>query len=146
MTVKVDKNLEYVIAVLCPREKTDYGTIMSNVIKAIGVVEYRSDIKHEHFVFIHDGVTSGSTGYLIETINKIQPSAIHFTQPRVISYRRLPLDIQMFGKRSYYHWVDEALALKPDMLLVFDNGQPVVDYARRQAKQAGVLCDIIRTK
>lgn len=140
---KVDKSKEYVIAVLAPREKASYSTIMANVIKSIGVVEYRSDVKHDHFVFIHDGVTSGSTGYLIETLNKIKESALRFEEPRSISYRKLPLDIEMHGKRSHYHWVDEALKLKPDLLLVFDTGDnPVVEYAQRAARREGIPVDV----
>ena len=139
---KVDKSKEYVIAVLAPREKASYSTIMANVIKSIGVVEDRSDVKHEHFVFIHDGVTSGSTGYLIETLNKIKESALRFREPRIISYRKLPLDIEMHGKRSHFHWVDEALKLDPDLLLIFDTGDnPVVEYAKRAANRSDVPVD-----
>lgn len=144
---KVDKSKEYVIAVLAPREKTSYGVIMRNVIKSIGVVENLTDDQHEHYVFIHDGVTSGSTGYLIETLNKIKESAVHFEEPRFISYRKLPLDIEMHGKNSHFHWVDEALKLKPHLLLIFDTGDsPVVEYAQRAAKRADVQVDVYQTR
>lgn len=143
MKLKVDHSHEYVIAVLAPREKTTYRTVMANVIKSIGTAENLSDAKHDHFVFIHDGVTSGTTGYVIETINKIEVSAKQYTEPKIISYRKLALNIEEYGRRSQYNWVDEALALKPDIFVVFDHGNfPVAQYAQREAKRLGIACDV----
>jgi hypothetical protein len=49
----------------------------------------------------------------------------------------------MHGKRSHDHWVDEALKLKPDLLLIFDTGDdPVVEYAKRAARREGVEFDV----
>lgn len=143
----VDKEKEHVIAVLAPRQKTKYRTIMLQMIRSIGIVEMHSDDPKSHFVFIHDGVTSGSTGYVVETVNKIKTSAEQFDPPRTITYRKLPLDIEMHGKRSHFHWIDEVIKLNPDLLLVFDNGSnpALIDYARRQARIANVECDIHRT-
>lgn len=141
---KVDKETEYVIAVLAPREKTRYLTIMSSVIKSISMVEEKDG--RRKFVFLHDGVTSGSTGYVIETINKIQPSAQQFKEPREITYRKLPLDIEMYGKRSHNHWVDQALLLHPDLLLIIDNGKvPAGDYARRRVAEENISCLVVKT-
>lgn len=139
----------YSIAVLAPRVKTNYQTIMANVIKAIGTVEYHSDDTFDHYVFLHDGVTSGSTGYLIETLNKIQPSARQFEQPKHISYKKVPLDIEMYGKRSHYHWIDQVIVQSPDLIIAFDSGDEwseVVKYAQRQAKKHNIRCDVINVK
>lgn len=148
--VKIDKDKEYIIAVVAPKDKTNYHTIMSSVIKAIGTVEYQSNRSCNSFVFLHDGVTSGSTGYVIETVNKISLSAQQYDPPRMVTYRKLPLDIELHGKRSHYIWIDEALALEPDLVLVINNGQPywrgVVDHARRASNKANIICDIIMNR
>ncbi len=147
----VDKNREYVIAVLAPRDKGSYSTIMANVIKAVGTVEFITPEKHDRFVFVHDGVTSGSTGYVIETINKIQPSAKQFHEPREIMYKKLPLDIELYGRRSHYRWIEQVIDIKPDLILAFgfaddpewDN---VVQFAKRKAHQHNIRCDAINLK
>ena len=144
---KVDHASEYVIAVLMPKERTSYVNVMSSVINAIGVVEYRSDRNLDRFVFIHDGVSRGSTGYLIETINKITLSAKQFNPPRTIMCRRMPLDIELHGTKSHFYWVDEIIKLKPDLILAFDAGtnQALIAYAKSQAKKHGVEIEIRRT-
>lgn len=144
---KVDHEQEYVIAVLAPRFKVDYNTVMKNIIHSLGAVENIADRNCNHFVFLHDGVTSGTTGYVIETVNKISPSARLFKDPRSISARKLPLDIEMYGKRSHWHWLDELIKLKPDLIVVFDPGDlPVVQYAQRLGKEHGIQVDVYKAK
>lgn len=146
----VDKTREYVIAVLAPRDRASYSTIMAHVIKSVGTVEYITPAKHNRFMFLHDGVTSGSTGYVIETINKIQPSAKQFHEPKEIMYKKVPLDIELHGRRSHYHWVEQVLELEPDLILAFDTGDEdwsnVVQFAKRKAAKNNIRCDVIKIK
>lgn len=153
MNLIVDKKREYVIAVLAPRDKASYSTIMAHVIKSIGTVEYQSDRVCHRYMFLHDGVTSGSTGYVIETINKIQPSAKQFETPKEIVYKKVPLDIEMYGRRSHYRWLEQIIELEPDLILAFDSGtdeddewSKVVAFAKRKAHNNNIRCDVIKIK
>lgn len=150
MNATVDKKKEYVIAVLAPRDKASYSTIMANVIKSIGTAEYITDRECHRFTFLHDGVTSGSTGYVIETINKIQPSAKLYDTPKEIMYRKVPLDIELYGRRSHYHWVEQVILQEPDLILAFDTEDEdwsnVVQFAKRKANNSNIRCDVIKVK
>lgn len=145
MSIKVDKKNEFLIGVLGPRYKGNYGLVLPAVIKAIDRVAFESDSDKKNFVFIHDGVTSGSTGEVIEAINKIQ-SSLHGYGYNA-TYRKMPLDIELHGKQSHYRWMDDLLELTPDLLLLFDNGefQPV-KYATREAKALEIPISLIEIK
>jgi len=140
--MKVDKNNEYVIGVLGPRYKGNYGLILPAVIKAVDRVKFDADRKASTFVFVHDGVTSGSTGEVIESINKTSGSLRGYGIN--VTVRKKPLDIEMHGKQSHYRWIDEVIELKPDLLLLFDNDQwHQIQYAKRLAEDAGIPLAVV---
>ena len=141
--LKVDSKNEYLIGVLGPRYKGNYGLILPAVIKAIDRVKFEAEEDKENFLFIHDGVTSGSTGEVIEAINKTQPSLRSYGYN--VSYRKLALDIELHGKQSHYRWIDDVLDFDLDLLLLFDNGEwHQIRYAEREAADAGVPTAIIQ--
>ncbi|QLF83424.1 hypothetical protein SEA_NICEHOUSE_211 [Rhodococcus phage NiceHouse] len=144
--MKVDKNNEYLIGVLGPRYQGNYGLILPAVMKAIDRVKYEAERDLKNFVFIHDGVSSGSTGEVIAAVNIIRRSLssgydIH------IGHRKKALDIEMHGKQSHYRWAEELIDLKPDLLLLIDNGEwHQVQYANKLAEQNSIPIAVVNIK
>ena len=134
--MKVNKKQEHLIGVVGPRHAGNYGTIMPAIIRAIDIVHDEKTDDKESFIFIHDGVTTGSAGEVIEVINKIQPSVQQFGY--YVTYRKLPLDIELHGKNSHWEWVERMIALEPDLVLVFDTGEPYMRHAQRLAEKASI--------
>ena len=124
------------IVVVAPRERgNDYAKIMPMVIKAIDTVENIAAGKQ--FVFLHNGVTSGSLSHVMEAVNKIQGPLQG--RGRYASMRKIPLDIEMHGKEAEARWVKDALNLDPSLVFIIDND----DYAparlaRSIAKTKGI--------
>lgn len=140
---KIDRETQAVIAVLGPRYKGNYNIVMPAVIRAIDTAESLTDESKTKFVFLHDGVTSGSTGEVIGVVNTIQTSMLR--RGREVAGLMVPLDIEKYGKQSHYRWIDQIIELEPDLFVLFDNGEwPQVDYAQRKAKAAGIELTIVR--
>lgn len=136
--IKVDKNSEHLIGVMGPRHQGNYNLIMPAVIRAVDNVAYDAgeDIKHS-FVFIHDGVSSGSTGEMLEAVNKTQTSLRQYGYN--VTVRKKLLDLEFHGKNAHYRWIDGVMDLEPDILLLFDNGEfDPVRYAASQAEQRDI--------
>lgn len=153
MKLKVDKKNEYIIGVLGPRYKGNYALILPAVIKSVDQVRFAAEkelnlnsdeeepIEHEKlkqtFVFVHDGVSSGSTGEVIESINKTQQSLRGYGIN--VTVRKKPLDIELHGKQAHYRWIDELLELDLDLLVLFDNQEwHQVRYAQTLASEKEV--------
>lgn len=134
---------EYAIAVVAPRERGKaYNAILPGVIRAIDLVEAPEPNKKSTFVFVHDGVTSGALGHVIEVVNKIQGSLA--TRGRTVKRRKMDLDVERHGWYSQHRWVDRVLQLELDLLLVLDDGEyAVAEYAKREAKKQGVATLVI---
>lgn len=136
--LKIDKEKNYVIIVTAPREKGDqYSTIMAGMIRAIDFIEWKSQSDGEEarhcFTFVHNGVTSGALGHVIETINKIQP--LLAPRGRYVKALRLDMDIQGDGRNAEKRWFDRAMQLDPDLVLSIDDGRTaVVKYSIEQSK------------
>lgn len=151
-TIKINKDKEYLIVVVAPREKGDaYRTIMAGVIKAIDIVESNAvsavekdndgnwlpRVAKPNFVFLHNGVTSGALNYVIEAVNKIGP--LIAGRGRYVSKRKQDMDIPLDGKYAESRWFDRAMLLEPDLILLLDDGHyGMVGYAERKAQQQGV--------
>lgn len=130
-----DRDSINLIAVVAPREKgDDYNKIMPIVIRAIDRVEYTSPGKP--FCFLHNGITSGSLAHVMEAVNKIQAPLAN--RGRSISMKKMPLDIEMYGHSSETRWINESLEMKPELMLVVDDGKPLAKSAIRSAKDKGV--------
>lgn len=140
-TVKADAQREHLIGVLGPRYKGNYDLVMPAVLKAIDRVHYEAGEDNKNFVIIHDGVTSGVTGEVIETINKTVTSLRSLGYN--VSARRLPLDVELHGKQAHYRWVDDLLEIDLSLLLLFDNDE---FYPIRYAEREAAKLDITVTK
>jgi hypothetical protein len=136
---KIDKETEYLIAILGPRTTGHYSLIMPAVIRAVDHVE--TPERRAGFVFMHDGVTSGSTGEVMEAVNKIQGTLSSFG--RFVTLRKLPLDIEMHGKNSHYRWVDAAIELKPDLFVVLNDDSTLAMYAINHCQRSKIALDIV---
>ena len=139
--VKADPKSEHLIGVLGPRYKGNYDLVMPAILKAIDRAHYEAEDDKKHFVIIHDGVTSGVTGEVIETVNKTMTSlrALGYN----VSARRLPLDVELHGKQAHYRWVDDLLTLDLALLVLFDNDE---FYPVRYAEREAAKLDITVTK
>lgn len=144
MSIKVDRENEHLIAVLGPRHKGNYARIMPAVIRAVDLIEHEAgDGAKEAFIFIHDGITSGSAGEMIEAVNKVQNGAR--ARGRIMTHRKKLLELELHGgRKAHRHWVDEIVDLEPDLFLLFDSGEfPPVSYAKDQATEAGIQTLVI---
>lgn len=69
--------------------------------------------------FIVDGVTSGTTGLVIEAVNKIEASLL--SRGYNVKYLSRPLDVMLHGKQAQKKWIEKYLP-ESDAVLVFDTG------------------------
>lgn len=158
MKLKVNKDKDYVIAVVAPREKgNSYPIVRAGVIRCIDHLESLGSIANEKdedgnwimrtpknkFIFIHDGVTSGALGHVIEVINKISGLLVH--RGRQVQRHKVALDQLGHGPKAQHRWLDGVIKqYEPDLLLVLDDGHyPVARYAQQQAKQHGIATQTV---
>lgn len=145
--ININHSEEFVIGILTPMYKCNYRSVMTNIIRIMGVLEANDPEERKHFLFLHDGVMRGTTSYVVETINKVRNSAMNFKEPRQIRHSSLPLDIKMYGKRSYHEWVCRVLEMKPDLLLIFDDGDmSALSFAKSKADEAGVDYEVVKVR
>ncbi|ASZ74994.1 hypothetical protein FDI69_gp192 [Rhodococcus phage Trina] len=143
--LRIEASHEHLIAVLGPRYKGNYSLVLPGVIKSIDTVESDATETKSGFVLVHDGVTSGITGEVMEAVNKTQPGLRN--RGRMLSMRKLALDIELHGKDSHFRWVDDVLTYKPDLFLLFDNGEwEPVRYAVRKAAQLDIPIKLIKIR
>lgn len=145
-TIKIDKEKEYVIAVVAPREKGKaYNAILAGVIKTIDLVEYNAslvDVQKNTFVFVHNGVSSGALGHVIEVVNKIQP--LLRARGRNVTRRKLDLDIEFYGRKAQDHWLEQVIGMQPDIMLILDDGvYSVAGYAKKLARENKIETHIV---
>lgn len=145
--INVNHSEEFLIAILTPQGKCDYRSVMANIIRIMGVLEANDPEGRKHFVFVHDGVMRGTTSYVVETINKVRNSAMNFKEPRQIRHSTLPLDIKMYGKRSYHEWMTRVIELDPDLVLIFDDGTTqAVQFTKDKASEAGIEYEVVKVR
>lgn len=115
------------ILVVSPRQKINYKQVYPAVIRVLDLIrEEDASIK-----FIVDGVTSGTTGLVIEAVNKIEASLL--SRGYNIKYLSRPLDVMLHGKQAQLKWIEKYLP-ESDAVLVFDTG-----YAG--AREVQKLCE-----
>lgn len=103
------------ILVVSPRQKINYKQVYPAVIRALDLIrEEDASIK-----FIVDGVTSGTTGLVIEAVNKIEASLL--SRGYNVKYLSRPLDVMLHGKQAQLKWIEKYLP-ESDAVLVFDTG------------------------
>lgn len=119
---KVNHDKEHVIVVVAPRKQYEhnYNPVLAGVIQVIDQLEYKSDGAKQGFVFLHDGVSSGSLSLVLQVVNNLQ--ALMPGRDRYLSLRKLDLDIEFHGKEAQNEWVQSTFDYEPDYFLILDDG------------------------
>lgn len=128
------------ILTVVPIEKINYGKVFPAIIRALDLTKDES----KDIVFIHDGVTAGTTEYVIECVNKIQASML--SRGYHISLKRVPTDFNLYGRNAPAKWALEQLAKGVNYALVLDDGsRNDIPYFVEQCKKAGVECLVVNS-
>lgn len=107
--------MEKKILVVAPRQKINYKQVYPAVIRALDLVnEEDAAIR-----YITDGVTSGTTGLVVETINKIEASLM--SRGYDVKFLVRQLDVMLHGKKAHAKWIEKYLP-EADAVLLFDSG------------------------
>lgn len=126
------------ILTVVPIEKIKYGKVFPSIIRALDLTKDES----KEVTFIHDGVTAGTTEYVIECVNKIQASML--SRGYDISLKRVSTDFNLHGKNAPAKWALEQLAKGIDYALVLDNGsRKDIPYFVEECEKAGVECLVV---
>lgn len=127
------------ILTVVPTEKIKYGKVFPSIIRALELTKDKS----KSITFIHDGVTAGTTEYVIECVNKIQASML--SRGYDISLKRVSTDFNLHGKNAPAKWALEQLNKGVDYALVLDDGsRKDIPYFIEQCEQAGIECLVIK--
>lgn len=115
---RVDHDKEHVIVVVAPRIQYEhsYNPVLAGVIKVLDQLEAKE--KKQGFVFLHDGVSSGSLSYVLQVVNNLNAL---MPDNRYLSLRKLDLDIEFYGKESQNKWLEQTLEYDPDYFLILDD-------------------------
>lgn len=107
--------MERKILVVAPRAQINYNQVYPAVIRVMDL------IKDEQVPirFITDGVTSGTTGLVIEAVNKIEASLL--SRGYDVKFLSRPLDVMLHGKQAQRRWIEKHLP-EADAVLLFDTG------------------------
>ena len=97
----------------------------------------------KQITFIHDGVTAGTTEYVIECLNKIQASML--SRGYDITLKRVATDFNLHGRNAPAKWALEQLEKGVDCALVLDDGsRKDIPYFVEKCDEAGVKCLVIK--
>lgn len=126
------------ILTVVPIEKIRYGKVFPSIIRALDLTKDEA----KEITFIHDGITAGTTEYVIECVNKIQASML--TRGYDINLKRVATDFNLHGKNAPAKWALEQLAKGVDYALVLDNGsRKDIPYFVKECEKVGVECLVI---
>lgn len=109
--------MEKRILVVAPRSKINYSQVYPAVIRALDLIRDES----ASIRFVTDGVTSGTTGLVVEAVNKIEASLI--ARGYDVRFIVRQLDVMLHGKKAHQKWIDKYLP-DADGVLLFDTGSP----------------------
>lgn len=123
------------ILTVVPIEKVSYGKVFPSIIRALELTKDQS----KEITFIHDGITAGTTEYIVECVNKIQASML--SRGYDIHLKRVATDFNLHGKNAPAKWALEQLDKGVDYVLVIDDGsRKDIPYFIQQCEKAGVEC------
>lgn len=126
------------ILTVVPIEKVPYGKIFPAVIRVLDLSKDES----AEVTFIHDGITAGTTEYIIECINKIQASML--SRGYDVSLKRVATDFNLYGKNAPAKWALARLAKGVDYVLVIDDGsRKDIPYFLNEAERMGIECLVV---
>lgn len=128
------------ILTVVPLDKVKYGKVFPAIIRTLDLTKDES----REIVFIHDGITAGTTEYVIECLNKIQASMT--SRGYDIKIKRVPTDFNLHGKSAPAKWALEQLEKGIDYALVLDDGsRKDIPYFVEQCEKAGVECLVVNS-
>lgn len=97
----------------------------------------------KEITFVHDGITAGTTEYIIECINKIQASML--SRGYNIQLKRVPVDFNLHGKNAPAKWALEQLGKDVNYALVIDDGsRRDIPYFISECERLGVECLVVK--
>lgn len=93
--------------------------------------------------YIVDGVTSGTTGLVIEAVNKIEASLL--SRGYNIKYLSRNLDVMLHGKQAQSKWIEKYLP-ESDAVLVFDTGYAGAREVEKFCKEKNIPIVKVKSK
>lgn len=131
--------MEKKILVVAPRSKINYSQVYPAVIRALDLIrEEDCSIR-----FITDGVTSGTTGLVVEAVNKIESSLI--SRGYDVRFVVRQLDVMLHGKQAHRKWIEKYLP-ESDAVLVFDTGNPEARGVIKKCEEEEIPCVHVQAK
>lgn len=127
------------ILTVVPITKVKYGKVYPAIIRALDLTKDES----QEITFIHDGITAGTTEYVLECVNKIQASML--SRGYDIKLKRVATDFNLHGKNAPAKWALDQLDKGVDYALVIDDGsRKDIPHFIERCKEANVECLVIR--
>lgn len=129
------------VLTVVPIQKIDYGKVFPALIRALDMTKDDS----KEITFVHDGITAGTTEYIIECVNKIQASMAG--RGYDIKLKRVATDFNLYGKSAPTRWALNQLEKGVDHVLILDDGSRQ-DTSRivNECKKKGVECLVIKVQ
>lgn len=93
--------------------------------------------------YIVDGVTSGTTGLVIEAVNKIEASLL--SRGYNVKYLSRNLDVMLHGKQAQLKWIEKYLP-ESDAVLVFDTGYAGAREVKKLCEEKSIPIVKVRSK
>lgn len=127
------------ILTVVPIQKIRYGRVFPAVIRALDLTQDKSN----EITFIHDGITAGTTEYIIECVNKIQASMAG--RGYDIRLKRVTTDFNLYGKSAPAKWALNQLEKGIDYALVLDDGsRKDIPHFIKECEKEGVECLVVK--
>lgn len=127
------------ILTVVPIEKIKYGKVFPSIIRALELTKDES----KRVTFIHDGITAGTTEYVIECVNKVQASML--SRGYDIGLKRVATDFNLYGKNAPTNWALDQIKKGVDYVLILDDGsRKDVPHIVSECEGAGVECLVIK--
>lgn len=123
--------MEKKILVVTPRARINYNQVYPAVIRVLDLIKDEDASVR----FLLDGVTSGTTGLVVETVNKIEASLM--SRGYDVKYLMRPLDVMLHGKQAQKKWIEKHLP-NVDAVLVFNTGFSEANEVEKTCRQKDI--------
>lgn len=131
--------MEKKILVVCPRAKINYNQVYPAVIRALDLIRDESSAVR----FIVDNVGTGTSGLVMEAVNKLEASLL--SRGYDVRFLKRPLDVMLHGKKAHSEWIKKHLP-NVDAVLVFDSGYSEAKEVRKYCEKNDVPLVRIESK
>lgn len=127
------------ILTVVPIEKVHYGKVFPALIRALDLTKDEA----KEITFVHDGITAGTTEYIIECVNKIQASML--SRGYDVRLKKSAVDFHLHGKLAPAKWALEQLHKGTDYVLVLDDGsRKDIPFFLKECEKVGVECLVVK--